>query len=149
MELHNPTTSRVIAYLENLETHSAEFYQKLADRLIEHSALFSAFVRESKLNRVMISRTYQETVTDALETTFSFEGLDLGTAIPEDIWNNKPDPIQALEGSMRLERAASELYTNIANLSMAHLSTIARAFEIVAGRRKSRVSVIESLRTQI
>lgn len=149
MKTYNPTTSGVISYIESLEDHSAEFYQKLADRFSEYSSLFAGFVRESKLNKVMIIRTYRETITDALETGYSFEDLNLEDVLPKDIWNEKQDLAKAVEGSLDLERAVSVLYDDLANMSKDHLSTVTVAFEKVGLKRKARVPILETLNKRI
>jgi hypothetical protein len=149
MRIKNPTTSSVISYLQDLENYSEKFYSELTDRFPEYSTLFARFATESKANGLLISRTYQETVTDALETAFSFEGLDLEDALPRDTLNGNANLSRFVEESLNLERTASELYADVAKRSLGHLSTIQNVLLSIGNKRKSRITKLEELKTKV
>ncbi len=97
------------------------------------------------MNRTLLTRTYQETVTDALETGFSFEGLNLDKMIPEGVWKDNSEMIDAINCALELERASVAFYADIANRSRTLLSTIYTAFNKVEKGRRSRLAKLESL----
>jgi rubrerythrin len=140
------TTSGVVSFAERLEERSAVLYERLAEHFPEHAQLFGGFARDSKSSKVLVTRTYQETVTDALETGYSFEGIDLKAAIPNDVWKDPADLAEAIDLSMQLEEAAIQFYGDIAGRSRTLLSTIYTAFRRIEGIRKNRLVKLESLR---
>ena len=141
MEGRGVTTSGVVSFAEGLEDKSAFLYQTLSNQYPAHADLFGAFARESRMNKVLVTRTYQETVTDALEMGYSFEGLELEKAIPEGIWERKP----ALAGAVELERSAVAFYSDVAQRSQTLLSTIPSVFRKIAHSRKTRLAKLETL----
>ena len=139
------TASSIISYVQDLEDRSAAFYGDLAKRFEQHGDVFLKAAAESKKNKVAVVRTYQETITDALEACFSFEGLDLAsytvdTALPEDISSG-----EALEVALALEDAAVRFYVEVAERSQALLATIPRAFRRVARKRSKRKDELQDL----
>ncbi len=145
MEQPTLTASAIIDFAERLEEFSLGFYARLADRFPEHKAMFSRFAEESRKNKVHIVRTYQETITDALEAGFSFKGLDLSRytvdiALPEEVGLGK-----ALTLATALEETAGAFYREVAKRSKSLLATIPMAFKQAGKRRSSRKSQLTSL----
>jgi rubrerythrin len=145
MENSTLTASAIMSFAEKLEDDSLAFYQKLAERFDEGQETFLGFVKESKKNKTHLVRTYQETISDALEAMFSFEGLelpeyDLKTAVAEDIGFK-----EALGIALELEEKASNLYTQIAEQAQSLLATIPRAFSRVAKTRRARKEALQSM----
>lgn len=139
------TAAAVINFAAHLEDRSALFYKKLVDQFPDKADFLRSFVRESELNKVLVVRTYQETVTDALETGYSFEGLSLDGVIPEEVWSDKADFAAAISSALGLERAASAFYIDVSSRSKTLLSTIYMAFRKVEGVRRKRLVKLESL----
>ena len=137
MEESNATASAIISFAEKLEDKSAEFYKKLAERYTENKETFLAFAKESEKNKVQVTRTYQETITDALEACFSFEGLNLSDYIVETKLTEHMNYSDALKMAIELEEKAGRFYSNVAELSKALLATIPRMFRKVAEKRSS------------
>ena len=71
------TAAAIISFSERLQDASAAFYEALAAAYPAHRGVFEGYARRCARDKTHIVRTYQETVTDALETNFSFEGLVL------------------------------------------------------------------------
>ena len=139
------TASAIMSFAEKLEDDSSAFYAKLAERFGEGKEAFLGFAKESKKNKIHLVRTYQETISDALEASFSFEGLelpdyDLETALAEDISLKK-----ALEMALEIEEEASKVYSQIAEQAQSLLATIPRAFSRVAKKRRARKEVLRLL----
>jgi rubrerythrin len=140
------TTSAIISFVGQLEDGSSAFYEQMADRWAENKETFLAFAKESRKHKTQVTRTYQETITDALEACFSFEGLDLrdytvGTALAKGA-----SYADALEMAIELEEKACAFYLDVAERSESLLATIPRAFRRVAKKRDQRKLALQSLR---
>jgi rubrerythrin len=139
------TTSTIISFAENLEDQSSNFYEELAKKFTKYIDTFLPFVKESKTNKISITRTYQETVTDAFETGFSFENLNLSES-KIDFKITKNDNISdALRKAMELEEKISKFYTVVAEKSKALLGTISTDFSRMAEKRRKRKLKLEEL----
>ena len=139
------TASTIIHLAEEFEDDSSDFYERLAKRFEENKAVFLSFAHESKKNKVLVVRTYRETITDALEACFSFEGLDLDKYAVRNSLAEDASFSDALSMAITLEDKTSKFYTDVAELSKNLLATIPAAFRKVADRRNSRKKVLESL----
>jgi rubrerythrin len=137
----------VVSFAGRLEERSTSFYNKLAEQFPDHADIFRSCAREGNLNKVLLIRTYQETVTDALETGFSFEGLDLKDGVPEGVWEQSANLKEAVGNAIVLERAAVNFYADIAGRSQILLSTIYSAFKRVEAVRRNRLAKLGSLET--
>jgi len=145
MENLNVTASAIISFTEKLEDSSATFYEKLADRWTENKETFLNFAKESGKNKTSIVRTYRETITDALEAGFSFEGLDLRDYAVETTLAEDANYTDALGIAIELEEKAYKFYLDVAERSQSLLATIPRAFSKVAKRRDKRKLELQSM----
>ena len=102
------TTSAVISFIERLETDSSRFYREMADKYPENKETFLKFAKECDKNRMLVTRTYQETITDALEACFSFKGLKLGNYQIETILPEKVSYADNLKTALELEEKVVE-----------------------------------------
>lgn len=139
----NVTAAAVISFAEKLEDDSATFYLGLAERFAEKR--FQGFASDSRKNKVQIVRTYQETVTDALETGFAFKGLDLEAFAANTELEAGITYQQALEQAVALEERAIQFHLDIAERGRSLLATIPGAFKRVAKKRARRKAELESL----
>jgi len=145
MEGPKATASAIINFAQKLEDDSSSFYEKLAERFVEAKGVFLPFVEESKKNKVLIIRTYRETITDALEACFSFEGLNLSEYVVKKVLTDDTSYSDALRMAIQLEDKVSKFYFDVAELSKSLLATIPWAFRKVAQNRVSRKQVLKSL----
>jgi rubrerythrin len=145
MEESEATASTIINFAEKLEDDSSSFYEKLAEKNAESASVFLSFAEESKKNKVLVIRTYRETITDALEACFSFEGMKLSNYVVKPILTKDTSYSDALRKAMELEDKASKFYLDVAERSKSLLATIPSAFRKVADRRNNRKQVLESL----
>jgi len=143
--MENLTASSIISYVQSLEDGSAAFYGELAERFKGHRDSFAAFAAESKKNKVTVVRTYQETITDALEACFCFEGLELASYAVDTALAEGVSLTDALNVAIELEDAAIRFYLEVAERSEALLATIPRAFKRVARKRSKRKDCLEAL----
>ena len=139
------TASAVISHCEELEDRASAFYSALSAMFPAHRDVFSGFVEESRKNKVILVRTYRETVSDALETGFAFKGLELQADLVPLVVSDSTELCEALVEALEFERSAADFYTKVATLSQSLLATIPRAFRRVARRRAARHDVLQSL----
>lgn len=141
----NVTASAIISFAERLEDDSSKFYEELADKFVEGKETFLAFAKKSKKNKVLVIRTYQETITDALEACFSFEGLNLSDYLAETTLTEGMSYSDSIKMAIELEAKASKFYSDVTERSKSLLATISRAFRKVAERRNNRKLKLKSL----
>ena len=139
------TTAAIIRYSENLEDDSSAFYETLAERWPAHKEAFLAFARDGKKNKTQVVRTYQETISDAYEASYSFEGLSLRDYEFDTSLRQETSLMEGLESALALEEQACAFYLDVAERSKALLATIPRAFTRVAKKRSQRKSSLEAL----
>ncbi len=138
------TCSAIITFADKLEDRSSKFYEDLAEKAAEKKKeIFLAFAKESMKNKVLITRTYQETITDALEACFI--QINLSDYLAEVTLKKDTNYIGGLKTAIKLEEKASRFYLDAAERSKSLLATIPRAFKKVAERRSSRKAKLESL----
>jgi rubrerythrin len=139
------TASAIMSYTETLEEQTASLYERMAEKFGRDSEVLQKFAKDSEKNKVLLVRTYQETISDALEATFSFEGLELIEYNMEGAVAEGTNYREALEIALKTEEDTAALYTKIAELSRSLLATIPRAFDRVAKKRKQRMEVLQEL----
>jgi hypothetical protein len=133
------TAAAIISYATALEARSADFYLALAGRFPAQGQTFEAFAQACHKSGAQITRTYQETVTDALETGFAFPDLSLD-AYEVDL--DLPDGIDlenAVQQATALEQRAIAFYQDVGEQSASLLAAIARAFKRAARVRRRRL----------
>ena len=141
----NLTASAIIGFAENLEDRSSVFYERLAERFVESKDIFQTFASTCRKTKMLVTRTYQETVSDVLETGFSFEGLDLGNYAVEIDLSEDTSYTDALEIAIALEEKSHRFYLNVAKLAQSLLATIPRAFTKAGEGRMKRKLELQSL----
>lgn len=139
------TASAVISLVERLEDNTADFYSDLASRFDEHEDRFRAYAKESAKIKTSIVRTYRETITDAIEACFSFEGMVLGDYAVDTDLAEGASLEDALRVALSLEATTISYYTEVEERSQALLATIPRAFNRGAKKRTKRKAELESL----
>ena len=145
MEEPSATASAIISFAEKLEDATARFYEELAERYDEDKETFLAFAKESRKSKVQLIRTYQETISDALEACFSFKGLNLSDYIVEANLTEGMSHSDGLKMAIELEEKASKFYSEAAECSKSLLATIPRIFRKVARKKSSRKLTLKSL----
>jgi hypothetical protein len=139
------TASAVISFSEGLEDSASAFYEALGVMFPAQEDVFLSFVDESRKNKVLLIRTYRETVSDALETGFAFEGLRLDPRLVAPALSGGIGLAEAIQAAIDMEEGATRFYQEVAELSRSLLATIPRAFRRVARRRDQRRGVLQSI----
>jgi len=145
MEPPKLTASSIISFAEKLEDDSAAFYEKLAKKFTGNEGIFLSFSEDSRKNKVLVVRTYRETITDALEACFCFETLNLNNYKVNAELSENASLSDALKAADKLEENASKFYSDVAEQGRSLLATIPRAFQRVSEKRKARRQTLESL----
>jgi len=140
------TASAVISFSQELEDSSSRFYQELGAKFTECRDAFLGFARDGSKNELLITRTYQETITDALEAGFSFQGLRLEGHLVELTLPVDISLAEALGMAIGLEEKAVAFYEEVAERSQSLLATIPGAFRRVARKRRRRKAALEAMR---
>jgi hypothetical protein len=137
------TASAVVSFSRQMEERLAAFYGELAHRFEAHADSLHDFARSCDKTGMQVVRTYQETVSDALETGYSFAGIFLDAyriewELPEALtWD------EALETALALEAQAVAFYSDVAEASRSLLATIPRAFKRAARTHQQRQEALQ------
>jgi hypothetical protein len=139
MRLH--TASEVISRLRVLENDAAEFYDRLCC-LGKAAEDLRAFARENRRNVVQVQQAYNNVISDALEGGFAFdiEADEFGLTLPSEA----PFP-EAVKAAADMETTFLRLYGLAAQQSRALLPDVARVFNQITQKRKSRIEKLRSL----
>ncbi len=143
------TTAAIIRFSEQLENRSSVFYRGLAERWPENEDTFLRFAKDGEKNKKQVVRTYQETISDAYEASFSFEGLDLSEYDVETTLAEDTTYAQALDTAIALEDKACAFYIDVAERSESLLATIPRAFRRVVKKRSKRKDQLKAMLKEI
>ncbi len=139
------TASQVISFAGELEEKAAHFYQDLAGRYQEHKEIFLSMVGESYKNKLNVQRVYQETISDALEAAFCFQGLDTDDYSIEIGLSPNESLAEILERALDIEEKAGKFYSDAAQKSKGLLADIPRVLERIAKKREDRKERLRSL----
>ena len=140
------TASEVINFAKEVEEKSAEFYEGLAKMYSQYGDVFLSFVKENNKNKLWIQRVYQEVVSDALETGFSFEGLDTDNYLIEVNLSKDKDLSEVLKKTLEMEEKIQKFYIDAAEKSKSLLADVPRVFERIVKRREKRKLEIKNLK---
>lgn len=138
------TASAVMRFLDELERDAEATYRALAARYPGQAPAFERCAAICARNRVQVLRAYQETVTDALETGYAFEGLDLSQYAPPSV-PEPDDPAGALAAAIALEERAAACYEDVAARSARLLATIPRVLQRAAEGRRRNAAALRAL----
>jgi rubrerythrin len=139
------TASEIIKFAVKLEEDSAKFYEELARRYAEGEELFRAFAKENRKNKISVERAYYEVVSDALETGFSFEGLDADEYSIETGPTEGRGYAELLRIALGMEERIRRFYLTAAERSRSLMADVPRVFARVAKRREERKRKLKAL----
>ena len=138
------TASAAIRFAVKLEEDSASLYEDFSRRYAEDGVLFLSFVKENRKNAMQVERAYREVISDAIEGCFAFD-------ISPDVYSFQSDLREsasytdALGTAVKIEKKIMRFYSDAAEQSKSLMADIPRAFKIIARKRGSRISKLESL----
>ena len=132
------TASGIISFAMKLEGESINFYKDAAQKYVEARDIFLSFGEENKRNKALLKRVYYEVISDALETGFSFEGLNTDDYPIEMGLINDTNYSDVLRRAMEMEDRIQRFYRAAAEKSQSLMADIPRAFERIAKKRNER-----------
>jgi hypothetical protein len=134
------TASSVVNCIVSLEADCASLYSQCAARFADLKPLFEKLAKGNAKFAKRIKKVYYSSVTDALETNFSFEGLEADIVIP-----GKPPASaqEALAMLLGVENKIQAFYSNAAEQSQVLLADVPKAMQRVAMERKKRIAELE------
>ena len=138
------TASEVISFVRGLEEASAKFYEELAKKYPEGEETFLSLAKENRKNKILVQRVYNEVVTDALETGFSFEGLSVSEHIFDGTATEDIRLSDAAQKALDIEEKIQKFYLDAAKTSKSLLADIPRVFERMAKERDKRKKKLKS-----
>ena len=141
------TASAIISFFGRLEDQIIELYENLAanEEYSEAKDTFLVLAKDNKRDRETVQRVYQEVVTDAIETGFSFTGLN------EDDYQISTELAEGLSYSnvvrmaIDAEDKSSKFCIDASESSRSLLADIPQSFEWVAKRKNRRKEQLASL----
>lgn len=142
------TSASVISFARQLETDSASFYEKMAERYPKAAELCLAFSKENSKYITMIERAYYGVITDAIEGCFAF-------SVETEKYAFGKEPARglgyadALNQAIEMEQKLVSFYTDAADQSKAFMADVPRTFLIVARKRKDRGDKLRALLGEI
>jgi len=139
------TASEVINFAKEVEEKSAELYESLAKIYSQYGDVFLSFFKENNKNKLWVQRVYQEVVSDALETGFSFEGLDTDNYLIEVNLSEDESLSEVLKKILKMEEKIQKFYIDAAEKSKSLLADVPRIFERIVKRREKRKLEIKNL----
>jgi hypothetical protein len=142
MILH--TASEGVSLARKLETDSAVFYQALAQKYPQATAVFAAMAEENKKNITQIERSYYGVITDAIEGCFAFN-LETDHFILETGISSSLNQTEAFHKSLKIEETIIRFYTEAAEQSKPLMADVPRTFALIAKKRILRAEKIKSL----
>lgn len=138
------TASATISFARNLEGKSAGSYQELSEKYDRDDDIFAAFAKENKKYVAQIERAYYETISDAIEGTFTFniepEAYEIKTTPGENASYS-----EALEGAIEVEETLARFYSDAAQQSKSLLADMPRIFMLIVRKRQDRIARLKAL----
>jgi rubrerythrin len=144
------TLSTVRSFAEKVEDKVAEFYECLAnnEKFLRNKELFLDFAKENRKHKQQVKRVCQESITDAFETSGSFNlnssDYLVDTALPEDM--SSPN---ILKRAMKLEEKTGKFYLTSSEQSSSLLTDISRTFRVIAKKKSQRQLKLGSVYAEI
>jgi len=138
------TASAVVNFAVELEAACAALYEAMARTYEKEQSIFRELAKENEKNERLVRRTYYEVVSDALETGFSFEGLDLLNYTLDCRLENKAQS-EAVTMALRSEERIEQFYLAAAEQSKSLLADVSRVFEKLIRQRKARKATLRKL----
>jgi rubrerythrin len=139
------TASEVIRFATEVEKRNEDVYHLLGERYPDKRDAFARFAKQSKKNGIQVQRAYNEVVTDAIETAYSFDNLDVEEELGAmDIPEGMPLD-EAIQQVVAVEQEVSAFYHSSAEMSKGLLADVPRMFERIVRKRKKRMDELHAL----
>jgi len=138
------TASAVVTFAAQLEVACKALYEAMARTYEKEQDILRELAKENAKNEKLVRRTYYEVVSDALETGFCFEGLDLSDYTVDYRLENKSYS-EAVTMALSIEDKAQQFYQIAAEESKSLLADLPKAFEKLVRQREDRKAMLSKL----
>ena len=139
------TASAVMNYAEKLEMNSAAYYEAAAARFDQAGDSLRKFVKENEKNVKSNKRAYYSVISDALETSFSFESLTTEPYEIEPVLVQDGDLSATLKACIEAEGKIQEFYKVAAKKSEPFMADVPAAFRGTARVHTKRKAALEEM----
>ncbi|MCD6409015.1 MAG: hypothetical protein J7L98_01555 [Candidatus Verstraetearchaeota archaeon] len=139
------TASAIVDFAVKLEENASKFYKELAERFPDKKLSLQSFAKTCDRNRISILRTYQETITDAIEAGYSVKEVNLNDYAVDFSLPANISLADALKKAVDFEEKVASLFSTVAEQSKDLLHTIADAFRIAARKHRDQKQKVEAL----
>jgi len=138
------TASSAISFAKKLEDDSARLYEELTHSYPEGKDLFLSWIKENKRFKTSVDRAYYGVISDALESGFSFEGIDTDDYLVETRLTENASPSDALNTAIDTEEKITRFYRTASEASRSLMADVPRAFDRVVRIRSERIPKLKS-----
>jgi len=139
------TASAVVTFAVQLEVACAEFYEDIARTCETEQDVFMELAQENLRNGKLLKRAYYEVVSDALETGFCFEGLELSEHTVDCRQPEGLSRSEIITLALACEDKAERLCQIAAERSESLLGDVPRVFAKLARQREDRKTMLSKL----
>ena len=139
------TASSAVSFARTLEDDSAALYEEIARTYPEAGEPFSGFVRENKRHKTIVDRAYYWVISDALESGFSFEGLDTDDFPVEKRLAGNTTYEDALKTAITTEESILGFYRAASEASSSLMADVPRAFDRIVRKRDGRLETLRAI----
>jgi len=140
------TMASVMSYISRIEDKTASYYEAHATEDPKLQELLLSWAKENRKFEKTVKRTYYGVITDAIESNFSFEGLETDEFPIEPVLSDPSEPLDMRAKALAVESAMQRFYARAAQISEGLLADIPRLFKKIATKRAERCESIQSLR---
>jgi hypothetical protein len=141
------TASSFIRFYNELEDEVIGFYEKLLEdqRFSEYRDVFSSFIEESRGHKDLITRSYREVITDAMEAAFPLRSLDEGDYEVKTGSVKGQGVSDFLSDAVQVEGACRQFCLDACESLSGLLADVPEEFTLVAEKKSLRIKKLKSL----
>jgi hypothetical protein len=141
------TASSFIRFYNELEDEVIGFYEKLLEdqRFSEYHDVFSSFIEESNWHKDLITRSYREVITDAMEAAFPLKSLDEEDYEVKTGSVNEQAVSDVLNDAIQVEGACRQFCLDACDSLSGLLADVPEEFTLVAEKKSLRIEKLKSL----
>ena len=135
------TTASVITAICDIESESADFYARSAERCPESRDWLASLARENQKFSKRIKKAYYSAVTDALETNFSFGGLEQDLKVPAV--SEQSDQTELVQVAVEMEQTIESFYRRASDQTKGLMDDVSRVMARIAAARQKRIAELQ------
>lgn len=138
------TASAVVSYTTKLEEDSGKLYEELAQKYPEAKNIFLSLVKENKMNKQSIERTYYGIISDKLEACFikilNTDDYSIEVKIPKEAGYK-----EALQKAIEIEEKIKKFLIDASDAIGGLVPDVSWIFSRIGKKREDRINKLKSL----